>query len=349
MFTPPPFDPARPLLVAPVRIDPAGLLGPTRGQAAGPHWRTVARGWHIPAELNALDPDQRAVEAAATLPAYGGVTGWAALRWLRAHWFSGLGHDGVSLLPVTLATGLQHVRARPGVAISEERCSPADLTVVDGLTITTAVRSTCFEMRYASSLERAVCALDMAAFADLVSIAELRAYAVEHPGWTGIPQCRDALLEADENSWSVRESLMRQVWQHDAQLPRPLTNRPVFDLQGRHIGTPDLLDPVAGVVGEYDGSLHLAGRQRARDLRREHAFRAVGLEYVVMVAADFADVPGFVARLHGTYARALREPAASHAWTTKPPPWWTPTLTVRQRRALDPVQRERLLRHRRAA
>jgi hypothetical protein len=28
--------------------------------------------------------EQRIVEAAAVLPAYGGVTGWAALRWLGA-------------------------------------------------------------------------------------------------------------------------------------------------------------------------------------------------------------------------------------------------------------------------
>ena len=39
--------------------------------------------------------------------------------------------------------------------------------------------------------------------------------------------------------------------------PRPLCNVPVFDRFGQHIGTPDLLDPVAGVVGEYDGALHL--------------------------------------------------------------------------------------------
>ncbi len=56
---------------------------------------------------------------------------------------------------------------------------------------------------------------------------------------------------------------MRMIWVVDAGLPRPLCNMPIFDRHGRHIGTPDLLDPVAGVVGEYDGALHLAGEQRA--------------------------------------------------------------------------------------
>ena len=55
---------------------------------------------------------------------------------------------------------------------------------------------------------------------------------------------------------------MRLVWELDAGHPRPLCNVPLFDRHGRHLATPDLVDPGAGVVGEYDGAVHLTGAQR---------------------------------------------------------------------------------------
>ena len=134
----------------------------------------------------------------------------------------------------------------------------------------------------------------------------------------------------------------------DAGLPRGLCNRPVFDRSGRHLGTPDLVDPVAGVVGEYDGALHFTGRQRATDLRREADYRSVGLEYVTMVGADRHDPSAFVRRLHAAYARAPRTPESVRAWTLEPPPWWVSTATVAARRRLDERQRTGFLRYRRA-
>ena len=349
VFDPPPFHPARPGLVAPVRIDPTGRTGPTRAQARGPHWRRVAHGWYVPAHVDLDDPLQRIVEASVLLPAYGGVTGWAGLRWLYGRWFDGVTDDGRTRLPVTLATGGQTVRQQRGMAISEETLPPGELVVVDGLSITRPLRSACFEMRYAESDERAARVLDMAAYSDLVSIGEMTAYVHGLTAMTGVPRCRRALPLADKNSWSPRESRMRMAWERENGLPRPLCNVPVFDRTGHHVGTPDLLDPVAGVVGEYDGGLHLAASRRARDLRREHEFRHLGLEYVTMIASDQDDLSGFLARLQSTYRRARHEPPDQRRWTIEPPPWWVPTCTVEQRRALDSVARDRLLAHRRSA
>lgn len=138
---------------------------------------------------------------------------------------------------------------------------------------------------------------------------------------------------------------MRLVWTIDAGLPRPLCNVTIFDLDGRHIGTPDLFDPVVGLVGEYDGALHLAGSQRAHDDHREAAFRAAGLECVVMLGADRADTSRFVFRLVAAHHRAALD-ARPPGWTMQPPPWWTPTDTVERRRALAADKRF-LLNHRR--
>ncbi|MDF1603099.1 hypothetical protein [Nocardioides sp. YIM 152315] len=347
MFVPPEFHPSRQGIVSPVRVDRRGLEGPTQAQARGREWRRSSRGFYLPSWADADRVEQRIVEAAVILPGYGGVTGWAMLGWAGDRWFEGRHGSGV-LRDVTLAIAGLNVRERPGVSVSKERLEPADLTEIDGLRVTTAVRSVCFEMRYAPSLLAAVTVLDMAAYADLVSVEELTAYALAHPGWTGIPRCRDAIPYAEENAWSPTEVEMRWIWTVEAGFSRPLCNRPVFDRAGRHLGTPDLIDPVAGVVGEYEGSLHLAGKRRARDLERESDFRSVGLEYVTMVTQDRRDHSSFIERLNDTYSRARFEAEAVRRWTLEPPARWIPTFTVDQRRELDEVQRARLLRYRRA-
>ncbi len=348
VFTPTDFHPDRPGVIAPVPVDPRGRDGPTRAQARGRRWRASSHGLYVPAWTDEDSVEQRVVEAAAVLPSYGGVTGWAALGWMRGRWFTGALAGGAHQ-PVVLATGGIHIRAQRGIEICEEKLEPDDLTVVDGLRVTTAVRSVCFAMRYAPTLWHAVTVLDMAAYSDLVSIEELTAYALAHPAWTGIPRCREAIPLADENSWSPAEVEMRKVWTVMAGHPRPLCNRPLFDHAGRHLGTPDLVDPVAGVVGEYDGALHLAGRRRATDLQREAAFRAVGLEHVTMVGADRAGLGAFVSRLDEAYHRARYEPPDTRRWTLDPPPWWTLTHAVDDRRRLTADQRRRLLRYRDSA
>jgi hypothetical protein len=334
-------------IVDPVRRDPAGLLGPTPKQARGRYWRRTSRGLFVPSGVDGTVPEQRIVEAAAVLPSYGGVTGWAGLRWLGAIWFDGYAGDGSTMRPVCLATAGDDIREQPGIQVSAERLAPRELLVQDGLRITDAIRSVTFEMRYARSVPAAVVAADMAMQADLVSTDELAAHALAHPGWTGAPQCREALALTNENNWSPQETLrLRLVWVLNTGLPPPLCNVPIFDRAGRHIGTPDILDEEAGVAGEYDGSFHLQGAQRARDVRREEAFRSVGLEYFTVLAADAGDGAGVVRRMQSTRARARFSATAARAWTIEKPAWWIPTETVEQRRALTADQRRRLLRNR---
>ena len=283
------------------------------------------------------------------LPTYGAITGWAALRWQRAAWFDGVSDDGHTSRPVTLATGGRTLRQQPGIAVSEEGLSPSELMVVDGLRVTHPLRSTSFEMRHARFDEQAVTALDMSAYSDLVSIEEMVGHVARMLPVTGVPRCRRAVALADENSWSPRETRMRLLWEGMADGPRLLCNVPVFDRLGRHVATPDLLDPAAGVAGEYEGSVHLPAARRAHDVRREHELRILGLEYVTMVGADQADLAGLQARITAAYGRARRVPDDQRAWTIQPPAWWVSTTSVAQRRALTVAQRERLLTHRRVA
>ena len=293
-------------------------------------------------------PEQRIVEAASVMPEYAGVTGWAQLRWAGGRWFDGVRSDRRTERPVVIATPLTDLRPQPGIQISAEHVEERELVWHDGLRTTTCLRSLLFEVRHARSLWLGVQAIDMAAFSDLVSIAEFAVYVGEHAGWPGIRQARAACELADENTWSPRETWMRWVWTCDAGLPRPLMNQPVFDLAGKHIGTPDLLDVEAGVAGEYEGvDAHLNPDARHHDITREDAFRSVGLEYVTVVGRDVRNRAALAARMTAARSRARWLPAERRRWTVVPPDWWVPTVTVEQRRALTPGQRHRWLAHRR--
>ena len=121
-------------LVDPMRLDPTGADGPTPAQARGRCVATVeSRLCTCRQTSTRACAEQRIVEAAAVLPAYGGVTGWAALRWLGASWMTGLAPDGQTPLPVVLVTAGDDIRPQPGIQVSAERLNPAELTVHDGL------------------------------------------------------------------------------------------------------------------------------------------------------------------------------------------------------------------------
>ena len=344
-FQPAPYGDRLSGLVAPVRMDPAGERGPTPRQIRGSAWRRTGPGLYVPAALDADLPQQRVLEAATEIPG-GHITGWAAYAWSGARWFDGLEGSGAAR-PVPIVITNHRYRARPGILLSAERMSLVEEYVLDGLVGTHPLRSAAFEARRAPSLRHAVVVLDMALQTDRVSIIELMEHAATLNGWFGVGRLREATDLADENSWSPMEPEMRLHWQLDLGLPHPLCNHPIFDLAGTHIGTPDLLDVEAGVVGEYDGALHLAGERRASDIQRESLFRKAGLEYVTMTAVDRRDPTQFLRRTKEARERALSH-RAERRWTVDPPAWWTPTVTVEQRRLLTEQQRQRFLRKRAA-
>ena len=117
---------------------------------------------------------------------------------------------------------------------------------------------------------------------------------------------------------------MRLVMVLDAGLPPPMCNVPVFDRNERLLGIPDVFDPVAGMVGEYNGSDHKELDRRRADNAREEGFRGVGLEYFDLVEGDLRDRPQVVRRMQQTRARALFEAPEHRRWTLTAPAWWVP-------------------------
>lgn len=107
------------------------------------------------------------------------------------------------------------------------------------------------EVRREKRLRPAVAAINMTLAAGLTTFPELEQYATIRVAWEGIPLFREALALSNECLRSGPEVYLYLAWRLDAGLPEPLVNPPVFDIDGRLLGYPDLLDVEAGVAGEY--------------------------------------------------------------------------------------------------
>jgi hypothetical protein len=314
-------------LVRPSRIDPTGITGPTRGQAQRGGWRSSSHGWYVPLEVDAGVVEQRILEQSMRARRDGAVTAWASLRWREASYFDGTA-DGVGgLLPVPLIRSAGARLLDDGRAtISRSQLAPHHREFVDGVWCTAAPRATFDEVVRRGSLRPAVAAVCMALAAGVTTLDELHRFALTTGPWEGIPLFRQALALSNECFRSGPEVYMYLRWVLDAGFPEPLVNPPVFDVRGRLLGCPDLLDPVAGVVGEYDGAAHKRRARHRRDVAREERYRDCGLEYFTVVAGDLRDERLVVQRMRSARGRAGFLPAQERRWTLTPPPWWVPPL-----------------------
>jgi hypothetical protein len=279
----------------------------------------------VPVTVDPDVPEQRILEQGMRLTSGGAVTGWAACRMHGAAFFDGLRDGGRTPAPVPLNCGpLHQIRRQPGDDLIRDMLNPDEIVDVRGVPCTTPSRATFDAMRYARGVREAVVALDMMAAAGLTTVAEMREYVGRKQTWTGVQRVRDAVALADDLSRSPQETRLRLMWQLDAGRGRPLVNRPLFDLRGRLLGYPDLFDPEAGVVGEYDGADHRSAQRHSDDVERESGFRDHLLEVVRFTGPDMTTPNRVTNRIHAAYARARWVPPARRTWTLVPPAHWSP-------------------------
>jgi hypothetical protein len=307
-------------LVKPSPLDPDGEIGPTRDQAAGPLWRQTSWGLYVPSDVDGSVVEQRIVEQAGRIRGYGAVTGWSALRWHGATFFDGTADGGRTELPVSLVVHSK-LRPDPRSTYTEEQLSCFEWSWVGGLPVTTVQRALFDEVRRIDSVREKACAISMAAAARLISTQLFATYVAHRGPWTGIQGARDAVRLAVDDCRSPQEFRMLMVWLLDADLPMPLLNREVFDLDGNLIGIPDLLDVEAGCAGEYQGEDHKDGQRHREDVEREERFRDHGLELFEVVGGDLRQRQKVVERMHKARSRSKFLPPESRAWTLEPPPW----------------------------
>ena len=312
-------------LVPATRVDRAGTGGPTRHEVANQKkWARIAPGLYVPA-VRSDSVEQRILEQSARLPADAAFTGWAALRWRGAAYFDGTDATGGPLPVPLLLGGDNNLRPHPGSALSWEQLGPTERELVDGIWLTTVQRAIFDEMRRVDSRLHRLVTIEMAVAARLTTVALQNAYVARRQAWTGVPAVREAMTLAIDHSRSPQETRMRLVWV-GCGFPPPICNQPVYDLDGRFVGVPDLFDPEAGLVGEYDGAHHKLRAQHRDDVAREQRFRDVGLEYFTVVAGDRTHVVRD--RMEQARLRSKFLAPAACAWTLTPPPWVTPPETL---------------------
>lgn len=298
----------------------------TPDELRGPRWEQRAHGLWRPSAIVASESDGRVADALALLTDGCVLGGWASLRFQGNPGFDGGAGPGPAL--VHCGSGAQ-LRRREVVEPCRGRLWDHEITVFDGVPVTTMARAVYDEMRLAPSVRAAVVALDLAV-SRVSGTAHTSLRAVEqvvtsHRKTRGITQARRALLLGSDRSASPLETRTRLIAELDADLTGLLVNVPIFDAHGSLLGVADLLDEASGLVIETDGAHHREARHHTDDNVREEGFERAGLVVVRATALDHRDVYGLVRRLRLAHrdARLTRR----RDWTLERPAWfatWAP-------------------------
>lgn len=310
-------------VTAPVPIDPTGANGPTAGQARGDRWQRTSHGLFVPAGVDREIVEQRIVEHAARLPEGGAVTGWAALRLAGGRYFDGLAADGKTRLPVQLIVPAgSRLRPQGGCVHTRREVAGQKIRCLRGLKVVSPLQAVVDEVRQTDDAREATVVIDMALAAGFVTFTQLDRWIASSAGHRSVSVVRRARALAVERSMSPMETRMRLVWLLDAGLPPPLCNWPVNRVDGGYLGRPDLLDPVTGLFGEYDGRDHREREQHRRDVGRQEAFERAGLRGFTVVAGDLDDREMVVDRMRTAYGRAQEARVRGWVHAARARPLW---------------------------
>jgi len=197
----------------------------------------------------------------------------------------GLPAWGLDLSKVHVTKPVGRARSDAIAAVHRSRFDPGEITVVDGLRVSSAARAI-VEATCASSYETGVVLGDAALGLRLVTAEALVATADRHLCWNGSPAARAAARFADGLSESVGESRLRVLMANHG-LPAPTLQAEIRDADGRLIGRVDFL--LCGrVIVEFDGATKYGEGPSAvvAEKWREDRLRARGYQVVRVSWAD---------------------------------------------------------------
>jgi hypothetical protein len=195
------------------------------------------------------------------------------------------------------------IRRRPGLRICQETLADSDVMVIDGLRVTTPLRTAFDCARWLRGVERVV-VVDALAHARLVSVEEIRHYIAGKRRLRNLRRAEHILSFADPLAESPMETRLR-VLLIESGLPPTASQYVVLDRQGQFVARLDLAYVAEKVAVEYDGALHW--EQRREDDRRRDRLRELGWVVLVYSASDYY---GHRETIAGEVARHLRHRAA---------------------------------------
>jgi AbiEi antitoxin C-terminal domain/Protein of unknown function (DUF559) len=192
-------------------------------------------------------------------------------------------------------------REAAGVRVWEERIDPDEITVIDGMRVTTPAR-TALDLARRHHMRTSVAAIDALAQAVEVKMADIELLIERYRGRHGMKSARAALELVDGGAQSPKETWLRLLLIR-AGFPRPQTQIAVRNEWGWAEAYLDMGWEDIKVAVEYDGDQHRATRyQYVKDIRRLEMLDRYGWIVVRVVAEDHpGDIISRVAR-----ARARR-------------------------------------------
>lgn len=180
------------------------------------------------------------------------------------------------------------LRSRDGCQHKEITVDDSDLQQVDGIMMTTPLR-TAFDCARWLPLVEAVVVADALAHAEAITQTELASYLASHRGLRGVRQVERVIDLMDPKSESPMETRVRLLLVL-AGLPRPEPQLIVRDPNDRLVARADLGYRDARLLIEYDGAWHW--KQRVADEQRREALRDLGWKVLVVTSDDYYTTPG---------------------------------------------------------
>jgi hypothetical protein len=210
----------------------------------------------------------------------------------------------------------RRIRPRPGLRVYQETLDVDDVMLVDGVLVTTPLRTAFDCARWLKGVERVV-VVDALAHIGLVSIEEIREYCFSKHRLRNLRVAELLLDDADPGAESPMETRTRMVFVR-AGLPRPETQIEVFDpATGAFVARLDMGWRELKLAAEYDGEFHQF--QRAADEARRARLRALGWEVHVFRRDDVYGRPMEMAAemTAALLRRRLRRPAAPASYNVE--------------------------------
>jgi very-short-patch-repair endonuclease len=270
-----PFVPVQ-LTAEPFTTGMAASYGVSSGALQSGLWRRVFRDVWAHEDL----PETREFRLAAARLV---LTEPAVLCGLTAAWVHGADVRREDDLDVHVGFPRgKRIRKRPGLQVCQETLEPTDWTEIDGVRVTTPLRTAFDCLRWLRGAERLVVA-DALTHCGTVDLLELRRYFAGKKRLRNLRIGEALLPDVEPKSESPMETRMR-VQLLLSGLPRPEAQHEVLTATGALVGRVDLAYPEVKLAIEYDGAWHW--KQRRADDRRRAWLRTQGWEVLVYDADD---------------------------------------------------------------
>lgn len=279
-------------LDAPFRGSAALATGAlTRGRLRGPGFRRLFPDVYVRADV-VVDLALRSRGAYLLRPERAVLGGWSAAELLDAS-------CGPAAAPAEVVIPGGRLREQQGLLARQDRLCPGEVTTVDGLRVTTPVR-TAYDLARRGTLVEAVVAVDALAHRHAFAPPALLALAARHPGARRKDRLPEVVRLSNPLADSPMETRIRLAIVDDG-LPVPVLQHPVGPYRL------DMAYPGVRLGIEYDGAEHGVQARRLRDLDRQAWLTAHGWRVLRLRDRDVLGRPWRVAgAVHGELVRIGR-------------------------------------------